>query len=119
MIANGDFRLRKGDDIYYKDFVVGDKDEAELDQAISEAITSASKHLQNWLKDLFRTMILIVKDVFRIRLSAHSPVDVPPMEIKFEKEERPFTVWQCTYSPEQLNKRVYWMQLDKLRQELK
>ncbi len=34
-------------------------------------------------------MILDFKDVFRIRLGADTSADVPPMEIKFEKEERP------------------------------
>ncbi len=48
-------------------------------------------------------MILDFKDVFRIRLGADPPVDVPPMEIKFEKEERPLKVRQRTYSPEQLD----------------
>ncbi len=103
LIANGDFPLREGDDIDYKDVEIGDQDEAELGQAVSEAITRASKHLPNCLKDSFRAMILDFKDVFRIRLGADTPVDVPPMEIKFEKEERPVKVRQRTYSPEQLD----------------
>ncbi len=48
-------------------------------------------------------MILDFKNVFRIRLGGDPPIDVPPMEIKFEKEERPAKVRQRTYSPEQLD----------------
>ncbi len=42
-------------------------------------------------------MILNFKDEFRIRIGADPPVDVPPMEIKFEKEERPVNLRQSTY----------------------
>ncbi len=48
-------------------------------------------------------MVLEYKDIFRIRLCADPPVDVPPMEIKFEDTERPVKVRQRTYSPEQLD----------------
>ncbi len=34
-------------------------------------------------------MVLEYKDIFRISLGADPPVDVPPMEIKFEGMERP------------------------------
>ncbi len=45
-------------------------------------------------------MVLEYKDVFRIRLGADTPVDVSPMEIKFEGAERPVKVRQRTYSPD-------------------
>ncbi len=48
-------------------------------------------------------MILKFKDVFRICLGADTPVDVPPMEIKFEEEECPAKVRRQTYSPELLD----------------
>ncbi len=35
LIANGDFPLREGDDIGCKDVEIGDKNEAELGQAVS------------------------------------------------------------------------------------
>ncbi len=47
-------------------------------------------------------MVLEYKDIFRISLGSDPPVDVPPMEIKFEGMERPVKVRQRTYSPEQL-----------------
>ncbi len=65
---------------------IGDQDEAELDIAISKAITRASKHLPNRLKDFFRAMIMDFNDGFRNRLGADAPVHVTPMEIKFEKD---------------------------------
>ncbi len=48
-------------------------------------------------------MVLKYKDIFRIRLGADPPVNIPPMEIKFEYPERPVKVRQRTYSPEQLD----------------
>ncbi len=88
MIANGDLPLVDGDDIDYKDVEIGDQDEQELAQAIYDVIRRAAKHLPNRLKEYFRYMVLEYKDIFRIRLGADPPVDVPPMEIKFEDTER-------------------------------
>ncbi len=48
-------------------------------------------------------MTIYFKDMFRIRLGADPPVDFLPMEIKFDKEERPVKVRQRTYSPKQLD----------------
>ncbi len=62
----------------------------------------AAKHLPNRLKESLRNMVLEYKDIFRIRLGADPPVDVPPMEIKFEGTERPVNVRQRTYSREEL-----------------
>ena len=47
-------------------------------------------------------MVLSYKDIFRIRLGEDPPVNVPPMEIKFEDSEKPVKVLERTYSPEQL-----------------
>ncbi len=74
LIAKGYFSLREGDDIDFKDVEIGDQNETELDQAVSEAITCASKNLPNRLKDSFTAMILDFKDVFCIRLGADTPV---------------------------------------------
>ncbi len=97
MIANGDLPLVDGDDIDYKDVEIYDQDEQELAQGIDDAIRRAAKNLTKRLKEYFRNMALEYKDVFRIRLGTDPPVDVPPMEIKFEGPERPVKVRQRTY----------------------
>ncbi len=84
-----DLPLVDGDDIDYKDVEIGNQDEQELEQAIDDAIRRAAKNLPNRLKESFRNLVLEYKDIFRIRLGADPPVDVPPMEIKFEGTERP------------------------------
>ena len=40
-------------------------------------------------------------EVFRVKLSDDPPVDVPPMKIEFEADEKPVKVLQRTYSPQQ------------------
>ncbi len=54
LIANGDFPLREGDDVDYKAVEISDQDEGELYQAVSEAITHASKP--------FRTALRIISE---------------------------------------------------------
>ncbi len=103
MIANVDHPLIDGDDIDYNDVEIGDQDEQELAQAIDDVIRRSAKHLPNRLKESFRNMLLEYKDIFRIRLGADPPVDVPPMEIKFEGTEHPVKVRQLPYCPEQLD----------------
>ncbi len=103
LFPNGDLPLCEGDDIDYKEVEIGNQDEAELDQPISEAIKPSSEHLPNRLRDYFRAMIMEFKDVFRIRLGADHPVDGLQIEIKFEKKDRPVKVRQRTYSPEQFD----------------
>ncbi len=66
-----------------RDVEIGDQDEQELAQAIDDAVRRAAKQLPNRLKESFRNIVLEYKDIFRIRLGADPPVDVPPMEIKF------------------------------------
>ncbi len=63
---------------------IGNQNEKQLAKAIDDAIRRADKHMPNHLKEYFRNMVLEYKDVFRIRLGADPPVDVPLMEIKFE-----------------------------------
>ncbi len=89
MIANGDLPLIDGEDIDYKDVEIGHQDEKGLAQAIDDSIRRIAKHLQNRLKEPFRNMVLEYKNIFRIRLGADPPVDVPNIEIKFEDTERP------------------------------
>ncbi len=79
MIANDDLPLVDGDDIDCKDVEIGDQDEQELAQAIDDAIRRAAKHLPDRPKQSFRGMAMEYRDIFRIRLDADPPVNVPPM----------------------------------------
>ncbi len=103
MIAHRDIPLVEGDDIDYNDAEIGDRDENELEKALEDAIRRAAEHLPNRLKKSFGDIVLEYKDIFRICLGADPPVDVPPMEIKFEGTECLVKVQQRTYSPDQLD----------------
>ncbi len=98
MIANGDIPLVDVDDIDYKDVKIGYQDEhvIALDQAVENAIRRAAKNLPNRLKKSSRDMVVVYKDIFQIPLSADPPIDVPPMDIKFEGMECPVKVRQRT-----------------------
>ncbi len=102
MVANMDFPVVDGDCIDYKDVEIGYQDEQELEKAVDGAIRNAAKHLPKCLKEAFRKRVLEYKDIFRIRPGVDPPVDVSPMDIKFEGAERPVKVRQSTQSPKTL-----------------
>ncbi len=68
-----------------------------------KCFTSSSMALSFLTWQTLLQIILDFKDIIRVCLGADHPVNVPPMEIKFEKDERPVKVRQRTYSPEQLD----------------
>ncbi len=103
MIANGNLPLVGGDNNDSKDAEIGGQDERELAQAVDEAIRRAVKYLTNRLKISFRNIVQEYMDIFRICLGADPPVDVRPIEIKFEGTEQPVKYRQCTYSAQKLD----------------
>lgn len=94
--------LTDGDDIDCKDVDVGDQDDDELAKEIESMIGRCSDFATANELNALRELVHQYKDIFRVRLGNDPPVDVPPMKIEFEKEERPIKVKQRTYSPEQL-----------------
>ena len=54
IVADGDFPLKDGDEIDYKDLEIGDQDQAELDEAIHLSIDRASENLSEEAKFLLR-----------------------------------------------------------------
>ena len=81
---NGDIPPNDGDDIDYKNVEIGETTEAELEEALLNAIRRASKSLRKHLRPALNDLVLAHKDIFRIKIGADSPVDVPTMEIEFE-----------------------------------
>lgn len=90
------------DDIDYKDVDIGVVDldvvHQEIQSMTDRSVSSVSSDEEMLLKSLTEEF----KDIFRVRLGADPPVDVPPMEIKFEQKERPVKVKQRSYSPRQM-----------------
>eukprot|EP00171_Calliarthron_tuberculosum_P007262 IDg7262t1 len=84
LVSNGDFPLKDGDDVDYKDVEIGETTETDLNTALSEAVSRCSKSLPKHLREALHDLVLSFKDIFRIKIGADTPVDVPPMEIKFE-----------------------------------
>ena len=103
MMCNGNFPLKDGDDIDYKDVEVGCQDEAELKIAIDGMISRGMKHLNDDGRQILKSTVMEFKDIFRVKLGKDPPVDVEPMNIEFEGVTRPIKVRQRTYSPEQLS----------------
>lgn len=101
MLANGDFPLKDGDDIDYKDVDIGEQDEDELQSALDGLTSRAFKNLPKHLRRPLNELVQEFKDIFRTRLGADPPVDVPPMDIELVGPERPVKVRQRTYSPQQ------------------
>ena len=101
LIQNGDFPLRDGDDIDYKDVEIGPRNEEELQSAIEEMTKRAGRHLPKQYHAQLRDIVSKASDVFRVKLSGDPPVDVPPMKIEFEGQSKPMKVRQRTYSPQQ------------------
>ena len=102
MMSNGNFPLKDGDDVQYKDVEVGEQDESELQQAIEAMVDTSSMHCKNNLEDTLKDLAHEFKDIFRIKLGNDPPVNVEPMKIEFEGIPRPIKVRQRSYSPEQL-----------------
>ena len=101
MVVNGDFPLKDGDGIDYKDVEVGEQEEGEINAAIQAMTDRAAKKLPSDLRHDIKDLVMRFKDIFRIRLGNDPPVSVPPMIIEFEGSERPVKVRQRTYSPDQ------------------
>ena len=67
--------------------------------AINDSIPRGSKRLPKYFRNQFSDFVLDFKDIFRTRIGADPPVDVPPMEIEFDGAEHPVKVIRRTYSP--------------------
>ena len=50
MMSNGNFLVKDGDDVHYKDVEVGEQGETELKQAIRAMVDSSSKLCKNGLR---------------------------------------------------------------------
>lgn len=103
LFIDGEYLLNDGDDIDYKDVKIGRQEEDDLYSAISEMIKRGTKNLPQNLRPILQALVSEFKDIFRTHLGADPPVDVPPMVIELEDEERPVKVRQRTYSPTQLD----------------
>ena len=102
VVSNGDFPLKDGDDVNYKDVDVGIQDSSELESAIESMKSRASKRCPKPLRPKLMSIVDTNADIFRARLGDDPPVKVRPMVIEFENEPKPIKVRQRTYSPEQL-----------------
>ena len=95
--------LKDIDDINYKEVEVGNQDKNELQDAISFMIGNASGSLSKEFKVSLFNLVMENEDIFRIRLGSDPPVDVPPMTIEFEGDEKPVAVRNRNCSPQQLD----------------
>lgn len=100
MIGNGDFLLKEGDDINYKD-VEGKQFTKELESEIQIMADRAAKKISNDLRLAPKALFMSFGDMFCIRLEKDLSVSFPTIVIKLDGTGRPTKVRQRTFSPEQ------------------
>lgn len=89
MMGNGDFLLKDGDKIDYKNVEVGEQDTEELESTIQNTIDRAAKKLPSDLRPTLQDMVTIFKNTFCIRLGKDPLVSISPMFMEREDFERP------------------------------
>lgn len=99
MQTYGNFPLKDGDDIDYKDDEFGVQDEAEVQLAVDCMISCVSKHLSKESKPIFTNIVSEFSNIFCLKLCNDSPVHTQPMNIEFKGTRREIKVRQNAYSP--------------------